>query len=191
MEEGGAVERDEVIESWVDTYGDRLLRLAYLYVHNRVTAEDCVQEAFIKAYRKMGQLKDENNPLPWLMRIVVNQCRDHGRQRREILTAELIDPLMPGPEEEVMNEDVILHIHRAVTSLPEKYRLPVVLHYFEDMTLEDIAKVLGENSGTIRTRIRRAREKLRKIVEKEGGRDEFGRTAAGGEIRPSIHIHRR
>ena len=65
----------DLLSSWVDEHLDRLTHLAFTYVRDWAKAEDIVQEAFLKAYRSMHQLKTPETPLPWLQRIVINECR--------------------------------------------------------------------------------------------------------------------
>jgi RNA polymerase sigma-70 factor, ECF subfamily len=76
------VEREERLKIWVKLYSERLVRIAFMYVKDQSTAEDCVQNAFIKAYQSMIKLKDADNPLPWLFRIVVNECKNYIKKNR-------------------------------------------------------------------------------------------------------------
>lgn len=161
-----------LLKSWVEQYGDQLLRIAYAYTQNRMTAEDCLQDAFVTACRKAHQLRSKENPFPWLARIVINECKSKKRRRKEITMLHQPESV-DGPEEIIVKEEMTRRVHQAVMVLPEKYRIPVILHYFEDMQLDDIAGTLKENPGTIRTRISRARQKLAKIME-EGDCSDLG-----------------
>lgn len=168
------MDADKVLDQWIEQYGDRLLRIAYSYIHHLATAEDCLQESFIKAYRKMEQLNSQDNPFPWLVRIVINECKAWTRRKRELTLSELPEQTVEGPEKVMIEKVTQESIHQAIMDLPEKYRTPVILHYFHDLQLEVIAEILGEKSGTVRTRISRAKGKLKKILGKlkEGEPDE-------------------
>ncbi|MFB5193055.1 RNA polymerase sigma factor [Alicyclobacillus fastidiosus] len=166
--------KDE-LSGWIDNYGDQLLRIACSYIHDRAAAEDCLQDAFVKAYKKTSQLKNRDRPFPWLARIVINECKSRSRKNKELVLPILPEQEVHGPETIVMEKVRSESIQMAINSLPEKYRTPIVLHYFHDLRLEVIAEILGEKSGTIRTRVSRARERLKVMLE-VGETDESRRT---------------
>jgi RNA polymerase sigma-70 factor (ECF subfamily) len=172
-----------LLRCWVEQYGDRLLGIAYSYTGNRMIAEDCLQDAFVRAYRKIDQLRDRDNPFPWLVRIVINECKSRKRQNRELTMLQIPAQSVVGPEEIIVKRETKQNIHQAVMMLPDKYRIPIILHYFEDMQLDSIAEILGEKPGTVRTRLRRARERLAKLVE-EGDWNDVGRSIETSQIGP-------
>jgi RNA polymerase sigma-70 factor (ECF subfamily) len=155
---------DECLRSWVSQYSNRLTQLAYTYTHDWSSAEDLVQEAFIKAYRSIHQLNDIENPFPWLIRIVINESKTAYRRIRwrEILMTVIPERLVRSAEEEYVDMIGMNEMYEAILSLPEKYRTPIVLYYFEDMGLQEIADVLQVNHSTVRTQFARARERLAK-----------------------------
>lgn len=95
------MESTQRLALWIDSYMDRLTRISYSYLHDKHHAEDCVQNAFIKAYTSMHQLSDVNNPFPWLVRIVINESKTYNRKRwREVLN------IKPPDRATVSTEDV-------------------------------------------------------------------------------------
>ncbi|MCF8568269.1 sigma-70 family RNA polymerase sigma factor [Alicyclobacillus tolerans] len=168
MKGGAQLERSELISSWVHDYADRLAFIAYTHVHNQKTAEDLVQETFIRAFRSIDQLRDVDNPLPWLIRIVINLC--HTTKRRgwkEVVVSETPSrSVTTGPEDLYIQRTRDRELHQAVMSLPQTYRTPIVLFYFEELSINEIAEALNIHSGTARTRLSRARKQLETILER-------------------------
>lgn len=171
---GGQLDSEQQLRNWVTQYTERLVRLACTYVRDQATAEDCVQDAFLKAYKSMSQLQNKDDPFPWLVRIVINECKSfHRRGWREILTSVLPEATRGSTEETVLRRTRDEDLRNAVLSLPEKYRSPLILFYFEGLSSHDVAEILATNTGTVRTRLNRGREKLRKLL-REGDGDRTG-----------------
>lgn len=168
MKGGAELERSETISSWVEQYADRLAFIAYTHVHNQNTAEDIVQETFIRAFRSLHQLRDADNPLPWLIKITINLC--HSTKRKlwnEVIVSETpSQSLATGPEDIYIERTRDREVHQAVMSLPEMYRTPIVLFYFEDLSINEIAEALSTRGGTVRTRLARGRKQLQNILER-------------------------
>ena len=134
-------------------------RVAYTYLKNRYDAEDAVQETFLRLIRAQPQLRDEQHERAWLLRTAVNLCRDQLRakaRRQEDLDehAELAAP------EQTPNA-----LLEAVLALPEKCRAVLFLHCVEGYAVREIAAMLRCPPATIKTRLSRARELLRKEWE--------------------------
>lgn len=169
----------EQLAVWVDQYVDRLTHLAHTYVRDWAKAEDVVQEAFIKAYRAMDRMKSPDTPLPWLIKIVVNECRNlHRKTWREVVTTFLPEQRIDSAEDTYFRQQGRQDTHAAIMSLPEAYRTPMYLFYFEHLSTEEIATVLNISPGATRIRLTRGREKLRKYL-KRGDEDEHGPTYQG------------
>lgn len=136
---------------------DALLKLAYLVGASRELAEDVVQTAFATAQLRWQQIDDA---LPYLKRAVVNQVKDDQRRRfrrQRHTTALHTPPLHVLPPE-------VDETWAVIASLPWRQRAVVVLHYYEDLPLNEIADVLGRPAATIRSDHRRALERLRKAL---------------------------
>jgi len=132
-----------------------LLRLAYLVGASRELAEDVVQAAFASAQPRWDQVED---PFPYLKRAVVNQVKDDQRRwYRRLRHGAAHDP---GPLVELPPE--VDETWGVISALPWPQRAVVVLHYYEDLPLNEIAEVMGRPAATVRSDHRRALERLRK-----------------------------
>ncbi|MDD3336939.1 MAG: sigma-70 family RNA polymerase sigma factor [Eubacteriales bacterium] len=122
------------------------------------------QDSFLKAYRALDALRGLGSEKAWLMRIAINTCKDMQRSRwwrlvdRRITTDDL-------PEQGVCDEYPDKAVLTAVMNLPMKYRQTVLLHYYQGMTLTQVAQALDVPPGTVRTRLMRAKERLRGQLE--------------------------
>lgn len=160
----GAQVRDEAFEALVSQHQAALLRTCFLYLKDRALAEDAVQETFLKAYRSMGNFRGESSQRTWLMRIALNTCRDLSRSGwfrfmdRRYTPDMLPEASAPFTREE---EDLV----SAVMQLPRKHREVILLHYYQGMSTIEIADSLGIAQSSVSGRLKRAREKLRALVE--------------------------
>jgi len=155
------MEREEA-ERLVREHGQTVYRLAYARTGSRQDAEDITQETFLRLVRSAPEFRDEDHCRAWLLRVAANCAKDLFRAswRRKDLPleeAERIPAQAPEPEAGGVLE--------AVLALPEQYRIPVHLFYYEEMSIEEIAKTLGIRAGTVRTRLTRARGKLRDALK--------------------------
>lgn len=159
MEAAGGARR-AALERLMNAYGDRVLRLCYMELHDRELARDAAQETFLKAYRALDGLRGETEGA-WLSRVALNACRDMRRKgwfRMEDRRVALDDlpfgadapdsPPDKTPLEEVMR-------------LPDKYRRVVLLCYYQGLSAENAARTLGIPAATARSRLKRARDRLR------------------------------
>ena len=141
-------------ETLVTQQENRLYRAALAILGDPHEAEDAVQDAFLRYLeRAPGDLE---NPGAWLTRVLVNGCKSRLR-----LAWRRVGPLpetlpAPGPEEREELEELF--------SLPPEDRAVIHLHYYEGYSTGEIARMLGQRSGTVRSRLSRAREKLRKLL---------------------------
>ena len=158
------MEREEA-EWVVQRHGQTVYRLAYARTGNREDAEDVTQETFLRLVRAAPKFRDEDHCRAWLLRVAANCAQDLFRapwRKRE------------RPIEEAEHLHVADHIPEpggvleAVLSLPESYRLPVHLFYYEGLSIREIAGVLGKREGAVRTSLTRARALLRDKLREEG-----------------------
>ena len=148
-------------EAVIRRYSDMVYRLAFARTGNRNDAEDLYQEVFLRYLTKAPAFTSEDHRKAWLLRVAVNCAnRFHTapwRRRTEPLSEALS---VPAPE----GEDLWEELRR----LPEKDRTVLHLYYYEDMTTEEIAKLLDRNPATVRSQLLRARAKLKKLLVEEG-----------------------
>lgn len=156
-------------------YKDAVYSIIYRMVHNKQEAEDLTQEAFIKAYNSINSFNEEYAFSTWLFKIATNNCIDFFRKRK--LRTYSMDQTIQYKDDEIRQEyadndptadNVILAneksmtIRNAILKLPEKYRTAIVLRHNEEKSYEEIAEILDLPLGTVKARIFRAREMLKK-----------------------------
>jgi RNA polymerase sigma-70 factor (ECF subfamily) len=164
---------DQSTFEWiVKKYQDRIYNLCrYLLVHPQ-DAEDAAQEVFIKAYRKLKDFRPESSLYTWLYRIGVNTCLDHKRKYRpEPLKDEsLVEGLLsaePSPERSYQSKEIGRAIQAALAQLPKNSRAVIVLKEIDGLSYEEMAEVLQTSIGTVKSRISRARDELRRLLPKK------------------------
>ena len=143
----------------IETCSDMMYRVAWSILRNDADVQDALQDAVLKAWEKRDKLRDEKFFRTWITRILINACYDTQRKRRRIVSMDEI------PESTVSNApdpDLAL----ALQALPEKLRLPLVLCYSEGMSYEEAADVLRIPITTLRGRLRRGKEELRKELKR-------------------------
>ena len=144
----------------IETCSDMMYRVAWSILRNDADVQDALQDAALKAWEKRDKLRDEKFFRTWITRILINACYDTQRKRRRIVSMD------ESPESTVSNApdpDLAL----ALQALPEKLRLPLVLCYSEGMSYEEAADVLRIPITTLRGRLRRGKEELRKELNAE------------------------
>lgn len=141
----------------IDAHSGMLYRVAYSILRNDDDCKDALQETALKAWQKRSVLRDENFFRTWIVRILINTCYDTQRKRRRTVSLEEIqEPGCPPPD---------LTLAMALEALPEKLRLPLTLCYSEGMSYAEIARALHLPQATVRGRIHRAKEQLRKELD--------------------------
>ena len=144
---------------------ERYYRLAYSYMRNEDDALDVVQESAYRAIRDCGKVKNKDYLSTWIYRIVVNTALDLLRKKKkETLTEEL-------PEIPVEDQYQETELRTILNQLDHKSKSIIILRYFEDLKLEDIADILGDNLNTVKARLYRSLKKLRLNLEAEHYKD--------------------
>ncbi|WP_318010960.1 sigma-70 family RNA polymerase sigma factor [Clostridium estertheticum] len=163
------------IERLINCYGDDVLRVAFLYVKDRHKAEDIFQEVFIKVFKKYDSFKGNSSEKTWIMKITINVCKDYFKSfwikrvllnsdrdyDREIYNEQYNAESLDDGIIKSMESRELLH---QVMNLSIKYKEVIILYYYEGFTTREISEMLKLPEGTIRTRLFRARELLKKNV---------------------------
>jgi RNA polymerase sigma-70 factor (ECF subfamily) len=170
----------EALGEFFEIYFDRLYNVAYRIVGEHALAEDVLQEVFLKVYRAADQLDPDRDPGPWLVTLTRNACREQWRRRRRRVDrrARSLDSgpglreTLPagdaGPEDATLRSERDRTVARALMKLPISLREIVVLHDYHGLTHDEIGRVVGARSATIRKRYSRALAGLREFLRGAG-----------------------
>jgi RNA polymerase sigma-70 factor (ECF subfamily) len=143
---------------------DPAYRLAAVMLADRSSAEDAVQEASVKAWRKLGQLRGDVSSLrPWFLSIVANECR-MARRQRWWSVVKLADVPPSGPSQDTGTPS---ELRAALLKLKPEERLPLVLHFYLDLPLDEVARALRVSPSAAKSRIYRAAKRLRSDLTQE------------------------
>lgn len=159
-------QQDLPAKQLLEMYSDSVFRIAYARTQNHADAEDITQNVFLKYIGADKKFSSEEHRKAWILRVAVNCANDfvksaHYRHRADIDNIENIEQgAEPFYELEEKSE-----VYYAVQSLPEKYRVPIHLFYYEDMSIAQIAAVTKQKEATVRSQLTRARDMLREILK--------------------------
>jgi RNA polymerase sigma-70 factor (ECF subfamily) len=160
------IDGDELVFSeLLRRHKEKVRNIIYLTLSNTDGVDDIAQEVFITVYRHLKSFRFESQFTTWLYRITINKCKDHLRKKN---IRSIFLPLKDDePVFESINEDTdIKHIVRnAIATLPAKLRIPLVLKDLEGFSYQEIADTMECEIGTVKSRIFRAREALKKILK--------------------------
>lgn len=156
--------KERKVKDYIVNNQKNFYKIAYSYVKNEDDALDIVHDAICKALSKIDSLKDIEVVKPWFYKILINSAIDYIRKNNKYVSIT---------EEEVINEykveDVYsdIDLKRALDRLPQEYKSIIVLRYFEDMKIEDIANILSENTNTVKTRLYKGLRRLKIKIKTE------------------------
>lgn len=149
------------IETIMHTYGNMLFRLCLVTLGNACDAEDAVQETLLKYLQKAPAFENEAHKKAWLLKVATNQCRD-------ILRFQKRHPIIDIDEiKEFTNETSNSGILDSLMTLPDKYRIVLVLYYVEEYSMESIAKIIGRTTSAVKMRLQKGRKLLFEAYGKE------------------------
>ncbi len=144
-------------EQIVRKYAQTVAGVCVMRLQNWADAEDCFQNTFVKLYIKSPEFNDENHLKAWLIRVAINECNNFARKNSRLVSLDAINK-----KTVVFNQDTN-DISWALMKLDAKYRQVLYLHYCEQYKVNEIAQILGKNPNTIKTILKRGREKLKEI----------------------------
>lgn len=154
--------REARLEAWIDAYGDGLLRLCFVQLGDYALAEDAVQEAFIRAWRRYDGFERRSSEKTWLTAIALNVCRDMRRRAKRADTVSLEDVPEPAADGDPLPDGTVF---RAVRALPPPLREVLLMHELQGMKLREIAEARRLPLATVSARLRRAKQRLRRELE--------------------------
>lgn len=147
-----------------ERYLDTVFRVAVNYLRSRADAEDVTQNVFLKLLKEKRQFESDAHIKNWLIRVTINECKNMVRSRwwhRESFEDYAAALTFDNPA----HSDLFY----AVMALPQKYRIPIYLHYYEEYSTAEIASILKLPKNTVCTQLRRGRELLRTTMMEEAG----------------------
>ncbi len=160
--------KKELFKDYITNNLDKIYRLAFSFAKNQPDSEDIVNESVKRALMYIDSLKNDSYMGTWFYRIVVNTANTYLKNKSKLVYLEDVSEESLATEDNYQDSD----IYNQVMKLEAKYRIVIILKYFEDMTFEQISEVLDENTNTVKTRVYTALDKLRtKICKEEGDND--------------------
>ena len=164
-------EKDFLLEKIMIEYGNELVRLAFSYVKDVETAKDLVQNTFIKCYKNIDSFRFDAQIKTWLYRITINECKDYLKSwnykmvQVKSFINETAKSILPSTEKKVIDKYNNDEIKDTIYSLPKVYREVVYLYYYDSLSTEEIANVLDISVNTVKTRLRRAKQRLESMLK--------------------------
>lgn len=161
----------DAFEKLIRLYMQSMYKVARAYLSSDEDVADAIQETIITCYQKISNLKNNAYFKTWMIKILMNKCRDILRNKKMLNYSEkpTEQPFSDRRFEELEWKEVI-------RLLDEKYRLPMILYYVEGFHAREIAQILEMNENTVRTRLKRGREELRNICKSENRREQLNGT---------------
>nr|WP_202441457.1 sigma-70 family RNA polymerase sigma factor [Bacillus thuringiensis] len=164
-------DKEDLIDEIMNKYGQEVLQLVYSYVNNKEVAEDLTQDIFVKCYKSLHTYKGNSNLKIWLWRIAINHCKDYLKSwynKKVIVTEDdftYMESQKESVEQTVIQNAEDRELASAVMSLPIKYREVIYLFYYEELSIKEVATVIEVKENTIKTRLKKAKELLKKGLE--------------------------
>ncbi len=151
-------------EQVVKKYFQTVASVCVLHIDNNADAQDCFQNTFVKLFEKSPEFSDENHMKAWLIRVAINECNNLRRKNRHTISLSQVSEtsVISFPNDD--KDDVSW----ALVQLEPKFRDVLYLRYCEEYTSNEIAEILGKNPNTIRTLLKRGKEKLKSIYGGDG-----------------------
>lgn len=169
----------DLMDILIDRYQTRLYTLCRRLTRDPDDAGDLFQDTWVNVMKNISRLQADRKFAPWLYAICLNRYRDRYRSRKswlarikEYTSGEAKEREMalqksrdPGPDEQVVRNEAEAAVRNTVDRLSDTVRIPIILHYFHDLSLGEIAQNLGIPEGTVKSRLARGREVLTKMLE--------------------------
>lgn len=165
------------MERLIDAYGNSLLRLCTLYLRDPYMAEDAVQDTYLKVWKSYQGFQGRSAEKTWITRIAINTCKNYlsSSWRQHVELADVTEILEAGlgasrttygsDEYESLGNTMILM--NEIMKLKDKYRLAILLYYYQELTVPEIARVLGRQESTVYILLKRGREQLKRNLPEE------------------------
>lgn len=156
----------------VEKYSQMVYRLAFSMMKNKYDADDIHQEVFVRFLKKQPRFDNEEHEKAWFVRVTVNCCANYHKTAWRRKTVSLSEYERQEDAEIPMQQSDAAYLIETVKRLPEKYRSVIHLYYYEEMSVEEVAKALHRRASTVRTQLVRARRMLGEWLTEEDRTDE-------------------
>lgn len=165
----------EAFQELYNKYAEYALRTAAAITRNKMNAADAVQETFIRIYKNIESFDIDKPFEPWLYRILVNECnRILSKNSNTILVDDFIQNNLQGVIEDQRKFEEYESLYKAIESLDDNNKIPIILKYLKGFKENEIAEILDINVNTIKSRLFKGRQKLKTLIEKlERGSDNY------------------
>ncbi|MEK4231073.1 sigma-70 family RNA polymerase sigma factor [Solibacillus sp. FSL H8-0538] len=157
------------LDTIMNEHSRYLVRISYLYVKNWATAEDIVQEVFVTYFQKSEQFRHESSLRTYLTTMTANRSKDYLRswKHKKDVLFETIFANSNGVEQSILEKEQLAELEKKIFQLPLKYREPLILYYYDEQSIADIASYLQLNENTVKTRLRRAKHQMKEFFNEE------------------------
>jgi len=159
-------------EQLVKKYQKKIYHLAFRMTKDHDSADDLAQETFVKAFTSIRSFKEEHNFYPWIFRICMNLSINYLKRKRFVLSESELSPHKleekqgtSDPLSQLMKDELLDKINSSIDQLPPTFKAVFILKVYEELSYDEIAKTLNISSGTVMSRLFRARERLQKSLK--------------------------
>lgn len=155
---------DQAFEELINIHKEYLYKMTFIYTKNEHDALDIYQETVYKSYLNIDKLKDSSYFKTWITRILINNVNMKNRHVNRFKDVEVEDYI---GEIEYSSIEEKIDLYDAIDVLEEKYKTPIILQYFQDLTVSQISKIMDCNENTVKSYIRRGKKKLYDLLKEE------------------------
>lgn len=153
---------EDIFREKYEKYSKLLFRIAYIHLGSEHEAEDVLQNVFMKLFYKAPKFKDEEHEKAWLICVTQNQCKNVLKSLSYRNSCELNDEITSDKESDITTA---LDISMKIRALPANYKTAIFLYYYEDLTVDEISKILKISQSAVKMRLKRGRELLKTELE--------------------------
>lgn len=166
-------EDEELLNQWIQEYGNDVLRTAYFFMKNASLADDVFQEVFIKIFKNIGSYRGKSTVKTWILKITINQCKDHLKSAwfkkvfRNLGIESSKTKIILSPENSIIANEEKRQLLEHVLNLPLHLREVLILYYYNFLDEKEISSILLIPKGTVRSRLHRAKQALKNVLCEE------------------------
>lgn len=151
---------NDALTQYIQKYQNMVFRVAYSYTKNTADSEDITQDVFFKLYKAEKQFLSEENVKAWLIRVTINQAKNH-------LTSFWHKHKSDLPESLTLKETCDYALLEAINRLNKNYRIVIYLHYYEGYSVSEISALINTSESNVKARLKRGRDKLKAFLTDE------------------------